>query len=172
MSLDASTLPFSPFLIVVTLLYALISATVTGPTIIHRELDHSGWHTTCQSDLNAKIAASRRPDQVVPQVPNVGGILCGMFPELGDLCAIIPDPNAMARETERRARVNEEQRLARAASSTTDACACAAQLFSEIERLSVALYTASGRAFTPAAIANRDVGLTRALNAPQCKMEG
>ncbi|MEM9699410.1 MAG: hypothetical protein AAF943_11530 [Pseudomonadota bacterium] len=172
MSLDASTLPFSPFLIVITLLYALISATITGPTIIHRELEQSDWHATCQSNLNAEITATRRPDQVVPQVPDVGGMLCGMFPELGDLCMMIPDPNAMARETERRACAIEAQRLARAASGTEGTCACAAQLFTETERLSVALYAASGRAFTPSAIANRDVGLSRALNAPQCKMEG
>ena len=172
MSLDASTLPFSPFLIVVAQLYALISASVTGPTIIHRELEHSGWHATCLSDLNAKITATRRADQVVPQVPDVGGMLCGMFLELGDLCAIIPDPNAMARETERRAREIEAKRLARAATYTADACGCAAQLFAETERLSVALYAASGRAFKPAGIANRDIGLTRALNAPQCKIEG
>lgn len=172
MSFDLSTLPFSPLLIIVGLGYSGISAVATGPEIIRRENEQAGWHATCQSKIRADIEAARRPDQLIPQVPDIGGMICSAYPELGELCQIIPDPNAAARAAEARARELEDARIARATSGAGNACACAEELFIENQRLSVTLYAASGRFLSPPVVSNRETGLTRALNSPQCQQEG
>lgn len=172
MSFDFSSLPFSPFLVIFGLSYAGVSAMATGPEIIRRELEQFGWHKECQSEIQADIQATRRPDQLIPQVPDIGEMICSAYPELGNLCHMIPDPNSAARAAEARARELENARIARATSGASDACSCAEQLFIEEQRLSVALYAASGRFFSPPVVINRDTGLTRALNSPQCKREG
>jgi hypothetical protein len=149
-----------------------LSALVTGPAIISRENEKSGWHALCQSKLITEIAAAARPDQLIPQVPDVGGILCDAYPELGQLCQLIPDPNAVAREAELELREMEEQRIQRAASGTADSCSCAEQVFVEEQRLSIAIYAASGRLITPPSVAERDAGLSRALRSSSCALEG
>lgn len=172
MSFDLSTLPFSPLLIIVGLGYAAVSATATGPEIVRRELEKSGWRATCQSEIQADIQATRRPDQLIPRVPDIGGMICSAYPELGNLCQIIPDPNAAALAAEAQARELENARIARATSGAGAACSCAEQLFIEEQRLSVALYAASGRFLSPPVVISRDTSLTRALNSLQCKREG
>ncbi|WP_299149543.1 hypothetical protein [uncultured Tateyamaria sp.] len=158
MSLDASTLPINPFLLITTAAYAGASALITGPEIIHRELANSGWQQTCQSEL---IARSR---QGVPHVPDVGGLVCGLFPDLGDLCEMIPDPNAMMRS-------NADQ-ASQMASDSVSACACAQDVLVQDKRISVAIYAASGRLVATPALRNRETGLVRALHSPACKREG
>lgn len=172
MSFELSSLPFSTFLIIVGLGYAGASALVIGPEIIRRENKQSGWHTTCQSQIQANIQATRRPDQLIPQLPDISGMICDAYPELGNLCQMIPDPTAAMRAAETRARGLESTRIARATSDAGNACACAEQLFIEEQRLSVALYAASGRFLSAPVVNNRDTGLKRALNSPQCKWEG
>ena len=172
MSFDLSTLPFSPLLIIVGLGYAGISAVATGPEIVRRENEQLGWHATCQLKIQTDIEATRRPDQHIPQVPDIGGMICSAYPELGDLCQIIPDPSAVARAAEARALELDDARIARATSGAGNACACAEQLFIENQRLSVTLYAASGRFLSPPVVSNREAGLTHALNSPQCQQEG
>lgn len=172
MSIDFSSAPFSPFLIFIGLGYAVISANVTGPVMVGRELENAGWHSTCQSQLTADLHASRRPETVIPQVPDLGGMLCGVYPELGELCQLIPDPTAAARAAHDQARVLEDARLARATSGLADACTCAEQVFTEQQRWAVTLYAASGRLIEPHVLANREIGLSQAFRSPLCAVEG
>lgn len=172
MSFDLSTLSFSPLLIIVGLGYAGISVVATGPEIIRRENENAGWHSTCQSQLTADLHASRRPETVIPQVPDLGGMLCGVYPELGELCQLIPDPTAAGRAAQEQARALEDARLARATSGLADACSCAEQVFTEQQRWAVALYAASGRLIEPPVLANRELGLSQALRSPLCAVEG
>lgn len=174
MSIDASTLPVSPVFVIAVLGYAAIAALLTGPTIASRELARSGWHEDCQANLVAEIAANSRPERIIPQVPDVGGLLCRVYPELGDLCGLIPDPNATARETETRLRAAEQDRLRQAASGTANQCTCAEQVYIEDQRVSLALYAASGRLVTPIAVSGREAALSRAVKSPVCarQLEG
>lgn len=171
MSIDFSSAPFSPFLILVAVGYAVISSEVTGPEMVRRENENAGWHATCQSQLAADLQASRRPETVIPQVPDLGGMLCGVYPELGELCQLIPDPNAAARAAQEQARALDEARLERATEGLADACSCAEQVFTERKRWAVALYAASGRLLTPQVLANREAGLSQALHSPVCAVE-
>tara|TARA_R110002072_G_scaffold266193_3_gene425043 strand:+ start:1040 stop:1558 length:519 start_codon:yes stop_codon:yes gene_type:complete len=172
MSIDASTLPFSPTFFVVLITYGAISAYGTGPQIIARENIRDDWQATCQADLVADLETTRRADRVIPQVPDVGGMLCSAIPELSQLCEMIPNPNTAAREAERRLREAEDARILRAAASTASACSCAEQVFLGEEFVGVALYAASGRLLESPVLQNRTAALTRALHSPACQLEG
>lgn len=172
MSLDASTLPVSPIFVIAAVGYAAVSALITGPEITAREMAKSNWQATCQSELITDLETTRRPDQIILQVPDVGGMICAVYPELSDLCAIIPDPNASARAAEDRLRAAEQERLRQAASGTANACSCAKAVYLEEQKLSLALYAASGRLITPQSVKNREAALSRALHSPACQREG
>lgn len=172
MSIDFSSAPFSPFLILVAVGYAVISANVTGPEMVRRENENAGWHATCQSELADNLQASRRPETAIPQIPDLGGMLCGVYSELGELCHLIPDPTAAARAAQEQARALEDARFARASAGLSDACSCAEQVFTEQQRWVVALYAASGRLIEPPVLANRELGLSQALRSPLCAVEG
>lgn len=152
--------------------YAAVSALITGPEIATREIAKSDWQVTCQSELIAELETTRRPDRVIPQIPDVGGIICSVYPELSDLCAIIPDPNAGTRAAEQRLRNVEAERLRQAASGTANACSCAQAVYIEEQKLGLALYAASGRLITTPPVKNREAALSRALHSPACQREG
>lgn len=172
MSIDASTLPISPIFVIAAVVYGAVSALISGPEIASREIARSNWQAACQAALQAQIETTRRPERVIPQVPDVGGLLCGAFPEMADLCAMIPDPNAAMRETERRLQEAEDARIRQASSGSADACTCAEQVYTSSERLSLALYAGSGRLITPQSVEHREAGLMRALRSPACQREG
>jgi len=169
MTPDASTLPISGAVILAALGWAAFSAFASGPEIADREIANSNWQTICKAEITADIRATRRPNQAVPQVPDLGNMLCSVYPELNNLCSMIPDVNAPAREAERRARAAEEARIRRAVAETDDMCACAASVYIEEERLSLALYAGTSRMITPDSVGNRQVALMRALRNPACQ---
>ena len=179
MSVDFSTLPFSPLLVVVGLGYAVFSSEVSGPLMIDRELKKSGWHASCQSDLEADIRTWRGPEPLsMPRLDceSTFGTIYGdqgkaFCDNVGNFKIPIPGLDAL-RDQQDHARAMEQRRMERAASNAPTACACAQDVFVSSERVSVALYAASGRLITTPALANRDAGLSRALNSPLCRGEG
>ena len=172
MSIDASTLPVSPTFVIAAVGYAAVSALIIGPEIATREMALTPLPSPVSYALIADLETTRRSDQIIPQVPDVGGMICAVYPELSDLCAIIPDPSAGARVAEERLRVVEAERLRQAASGTADACSCAQAVYLEDQRLSLALYAASGRLITTPPVKNREETLSRALHSPACQREG
>jgi len=170
MAVDASTLPFSPTLILAAAALAGVSAFVTGPEIARREIARSDWTATCESDLRADLEATRAPRQIIPRGTDCSSTVGLFYPELREICYRLgnPDPAAPAREAERLAREAEEARIRRAASRTGSRCECAETVYIEQERVSLALYAASGRLITPSSVENRQAALSRALNAPAC----
>ena len=168
MSIDASTLPISPTFLIAAVGYAAISALITGPEIASREIARSDWQETCQTKLRAEIEVTRRPNLTIPDVPDIGGLLCGVYPELRELCAMIPDPTAAARATERHLQEAEAARINAAAAGSADQCTCAETVYIEDQRLSLALYAGSGRMITPNSVEHRETALMRALNNPAC----
>jgi len=170
MAIDASTLPFSPTMILAAAAVVGVSAFITGPEIARREIAISNWSAICEADLHADLEAARAPRQVIPRGTDCRSTLGMFYPELGQLCDALgnPDPAAAARDAERRAREAEEARIRRAASRAGSRCECAETVYIEEERLSLALYAASGRLITPSSVENRQAVLSRALNAPAC----
>jgi hypothetical protein len=90
---------------------------------------------------------------------------------VGNFKIPIPGLDAL-RDQQDRARDAEQRRVERAAKAAPSACTCAKDVFVTSERVSVALYAASGRLITTPALANREAGLSRALNSPLCSGEG
>jgi len=170
MAIDALTFPFSPTLIFTIAAIAGLSAFVTGPEIARREIARSNWGATCQAELQVDLEATRAPRQVIPRGTDCSSTLGMFYPELRELCHAIgnPDPAAAARDTERLAREAEEARIRRLAERSGSRCACAETIYIEEERISLALYAASGRLITPSAVENRYAALSRTLNAPAC----
>lgn len=152
MSVDFSTLPFSPLLVVVGLGYAVFSSEVSGPLMIDRELKKSGWHTSCQSALEADIRNWRGPGPLeMPRLDceSTFGTIYGdqgkaFCDNVGNFKIPIPGLDAI-RDQQDRAREAEQRRIQRAASNAPSACICAQDVFVSSERISVALYAASGR---------------------------
>lgn len=170
MAVDASTLPNSPTIILTAAVIAALSAFVFGPEIARREIAHSDWGANCETELRADLEATRAPRQVIPNGTDCSSTLGMFFPELRDICYQLgnPDPAAAARAAERRAREAEEARIRRMAARSGSRCACAETVYIEEERVSLALYAASGRLITPSSVENRQAALSRALNAPAC----
>ena len=170
MAVDASTLPFSPILILSAAAVAGVSAFITGPEIARREIARSDWAAICAADLRADLEATRAPRQVIPNGTDCGSTLGMFYPELRELCYVLgnPDPAAAVREAERRAREAEEARIRRAAARSGSRCQCAETVYIEEERIALAMYAASGRLITPSSIDNRQAALARALNSPAC----
>lgn len=170
MAVDASTLPFSPTMIFAAAAMAGVSAFVTGPEIARREIARSDWGVICEADLQADLEATRAPRQVIPSGTDCSSTLGMFYPELREFCFQLgnPDPAAAAREAARRAREAEEARIQRLAARSGSRCSCAESLYIEKERISLAMYAASGRLITPSAVENREAALSRALNTPTC----
>jgi hypothetical protein len=170
MSFDTPTMAIAPVTFLATAAYTAFSLFVSGQVIGSREIERSDWTAQCHTTITTVLESQRKPAKVIPNVPNVGDLLCSVYPELQQVCDMIPDPSAHAREIERLARAAEDARIANAARGAADRCACAEAVYLEDERISLALYAATARLHRPNAIKNRTALLTRALNGPACSV--
>ena len=170
--MDFQNLPMDPRFVLSVALYGAISAFITGPELTIREIDNSDWSTVCEHALLAELESNRAPAEVIPTVPDVGDLIRGISPELAPLFDMIPDPSAAARETARRAALAEDARIARAAEGITDRCSCAVAVYAAEERVGIALWAASARIVKTSAVADRKIGLARALHGPACQFDG
>ena len=170
MSLDASTLPFSPTMILAAAGFAALSAFVTGPEIARREIERSNWGLICATELRADLEATRAPRAAIPQRTDCRSMLSMFDPQLGDLCGAFGNVDLMApaREAERALREADEARIQGAASRSGSRCECAESVYIEEERLALALYAGSARLIEQSPIKNRQAALTRSLNSPAC----
>lgn len=150
MPIDASTLPLSPNFILTAAAVAGAVAFIVVPEVTHREIARSGWAAICEADIHADLEATRAPRQFIPEGTDCRSTFGKFYRELGALCDVIGnvDPAAPARDAERRLREAEDARIRRAAAKTGSRCECAETLYIEEERLSLAVYVASGRSHT------------------------
>ena len=172
MPFDVNTLPGGGALIVTGLIYAGVSAFVTGPVIGQRVIIKSGWAEQCKISLQAQIS-TKEPAPTFP--PTIG---CkSLFGWYGDQGAAfcrrygdrfkLPFMDQLAAH-QRRLKQARERRLTMAASSAPTRCACAASLTLEKQRVSFAIYAGSIRLITPTPIKNLRAALTSALHSPLC----
>ena len=179
MSIDISSFPINPLAVISVAIYVGFSAKVSGPEIIDRELERDGWYATCETKLQADISTWRGPEPL--ETPKLDceatfGVIYGdqgkeFCDKYGNFNIPIPGLNLLE-EQQRHAREAEERRIARAAAGTASTCTCAQEVFTASQRVAVALYAASGRTITTAALKSRENGLSRALRSPACTQEG
>ena len=82
MPIDVSTLPGGGALVVTGLIYAGISAFVTGPVIGARTIQKSGWNAQCAAGLNTQISTDAPAPTFTPQI-NCRSIF-GWYGDQGD----------------------------------------------------------------------------------------
>lgn len=168
MLIDMNNAPVSPVFVLAAAAYGALSVFATGPEIASREIARSDWQMSCAATLTQELETSRAPQTVIPEVPDLGGMLCSVYPEFRDLCALVPGPNAAAREAQARLQRAEDARIAEAVSRVGDQCSCAQTVYLKEEYLSLGLYAASGRLITPQVVEHRDAALAQALRSPAC----
>lgn len=171
-----NTLPIGGGLLVGLLAYAGVSAFVTGPMIGSRMIEMSGWYENCPAALRAEAQAQTSPGQVIPRT-DCASLIGSIMPELGALCHQYGNPDfggpmsEMMREQERLRREAEERRLNAAASRSSSACSCAANVLLEEDRVAFALHAGSARLITPPEIASLENSLERARRRSSCSPE-
>ena len=170
---DTPQLPLTGGTLVACAAYSAVSLLVTGPIVGERTIEKAGWSRQCEAGLEAEITAQRPAPRIIPRT-DCQSILGGWMPELGRLCRDLGNPDFggpaadLLREQERLRQEAEEQRVANAAARSGTRCSCAAAVFVEEQRLSLALYAGSARLITPAPIKDLQSELTRALHGPAC----
>lgn len=156
--------------------YALLSAFVTGPELLHREAELKlGWSQQCKQIVYEQLKDNQPRQETIPQI-NLGGLMDGLFgggasTAFGDVIKpvqdVIDSSNQHARQIER---MNEE-RLRRKAQASGSRCSCAVTMLTE-HRVSLGLYAASGRLITPSIFRDLEASLRNTLRVQRCNQEG
>ncbi|MGB7433205.1 MAG: hypothetical protein WA921_12135 [Ahrensia sp.] len=169
--MEIKDLPISGMTVIAAVGYAAISYLVTGPLVVDRTVQKSGWVAQCQRDLHGEIQSSRQVPEFTPQL-DCNSIL-GMFGNEGQqLCRKYGNFKVplfdQLNDYQRRIQEQEEARLAQAADASTYRCDCAVSLTQETRRIPFALHAGSARLITPAAIKNLNSELQTSLRSPLC----
>ena len=160
------------------LLYAGVSAFVTGPVIGERMADkHVGWDRVCPAQIRAQIQADDPPAPSVPRL-DLCGMLFGVYGSDGAAyCDMHGDhlnspANQLIDRTNQQRQKAREWREDKAVSQAATRCECALTLTLERRRTDFALHAGSLRFVTPAPVRGLRTELATALNSPQCALKG
>jgi len=151
--------------------YGLLSAFVTGPSVIlPREAEKLGWSEQCKTIVIAELRQSQPHEEFVPQVDYrdmakgwLGRDAEPLLQLLEPLGQVMDQANA---QKERVRRLNEA-RLQRKAQAAGSRCDCAVSMVGE-QRIAIGLYTGTGRLVTPPLFQNLASELQTALRSPRC----
>ena len=168
----ANNLPLSGSVIVAGLLYAGISAFITGPLIADRLIETSGWDTLCQQTIKRDMLSRREITPVSPSA-KCNRMLFFMGRDGQELCGLLGNPDFAPlldplADQKRRLREAKNKRLETLAAKSGSRCSCAVSTTFETKRLSFALYAGSARIVEPNAIKNLHAALSSNLHAPIC----
>ncbi len=155
------------------ILYAAGSMFVTGPLVIERTVEKSGWASRCEQTVHEEVR-SHAGTQTEPPAMSCDMILGSMDSRMrelmrtfgGDAACNMLDMKRQQAEVLRQAKAS---RLQSAMGQATSRCDCAISHLTENKRIAIGLYAGSARLITPAAIRNLDSHLNAALHAPACK---
>ena len=156
------------------ILYAAGSMFVTGPLVVARSVEKSGWVARCERSVQDEIR-SRASTQVTPPTMNCDVILGSMDPRVRELMGKFgADAACKAMDLKRQQDELAQQAQARLVQSALEQsgsrCACAVSHLAENKRVAIGLYAGTARLITPAAIRNLNAHLKAALHAPACKL--
>lgn len=177
MSYETAGLPIAGGIILAGVLYALVSAFVTGPMIGERMAAKTGWERQCPAQIRADIISKSPP---APKLPRLDcNMIFGLFgPDGEDYCRAYGrhfEDNPINRAldfSQDAARNVQKQRMEHAASMAETRCSCALVLTIERRRVDLALHAGSLRLITPASVRGLHGELTNALNMPRCAAKG
>jgi len=156
--------------------YALFSAFVSGPELLHREaILKVDWPQQCTRIVHQELQDKQPQQETMPQI-DLGGLFDGMFGRgtsrtyddvINPMQKIIDLSNVHENAL---AHANEE-RLRKKAEAAGSRCACAVTMLTE-HRVSLGLYAASGRLVTPGVFKDLDSSLQTSLRSSRCSQGG
>lgn len=156
--------------------YALFSAFVSGPELVHREAELKiGWQQQCMRIVYRELQDKQPRQETMPQI-DLGGLIDGLFGRGASTAyrdVIDPVQNVIDQSNEhtnRLARANEE-RLRKKAEAAGSRCACAVTMLTE-HRVALGLYAASGRLVTPSLFKDLGGSLQTSLRSTRCSRGG
>lgn len=169
MSTEPYGLPIGSGIAGTVVVYGLFSAFISGPVILERETQKSGWHNQCHAIVETQIRQSQPTPKSVPRFKfeSLFGGNDEASEVFGKLFAPLDDVLDQQYETLDRAKAFNEQRLQTKAREAGSRCNCAATMLSE-NRIALGLYAGSGRIVTPPLFKNLNAELKTALNSPRC----
>lgn len=169
--MDFKDLPFNGMTLIGAIGYGALSLAVTGPLVIDRTVQKSGWIAQCQRSLHEEIRSGEDVPAFTPQMDC--NSIFGMFGREGQqLCHQygnfkLPFMDQL-NEYQQRIQKQKNMRLAQAAKSSAYRCDCAVSLTQETRRIPFALYAGSARLFKPTAVKNLASELETSLRSPLC----
>ncbi len=155
------------------ILYAAGSMFVTGPLVIERTVEKSGWASRCEQTVHEEVR-SHDGTQTKPPAMSCDMILGSMDSRVRDLMRTFGGDAAckmldMKRQQEEIVRQAKAMRVQSAMGQAASRCDCAISHLTENKRIAVGLYAGSARLITPAVIRNLESHLRASLYAPACK---
>ncbi|MEJ0017582.1 MAG: hypothetical protein WDN25_13650 [Acetobacteraceae bacterium] len=154
--------------------YALVSAYVTGPLVMERTTEKSGWARTCQQQVRNQTERQQSPGFVLPKLDYCAAILGGIYGAQGEaFCGKHGGslPFNMLNDLQRQQEAARQSRIDQAASSAATRCECAVSTVLEDRRTAFAIYAGSFRLITPMPVKALRSELRVALNSPACAMK-
>lgn len=169
--MDFNNLPIGGMTLVTALVYGAFSLAVTGPLVIDRTIEKSGWIAQCQRSLHEEIRASEDAPALTPQLDCDS--IFGMFGREGRrFCGKYGNFNLpvfdQLNDFQRRIQKQREARLDQAAEASAYRCDCAVSVTEEKNRIPFALYAGSARMITPTAVKNLSSELQTSLHSSAC----
>lgn len=154
------------------LVYIGASMYVTGPLVMERTIEKSGWVSQCERRLQDDMRRSQVPAPSVPSI-DCRSVLGAMGPEMRRMLEVLGGEAAceIIDQKKRQQELVEElkrQRLTAALSHADTRCRCAVSELIERKRLPFALYAGSARIVTPSAVRSLSSELEASLHAPAC----
>ena len=169
--MEFKDLPFNGMTLIGVIGYAALSLAVTGPLVIDRTVQKSGWIAQCQRSLHEEIRSGEDVPAFTPQIDC--NSIFGIFGRDGQqLCREygnfkLPFVDQL-NEYQQRIQKQKDARLAQAADASAYRCDCAVSLTQETRRIPFALYAGSARLIKPTAVKNLASELQTSLRSPLC----
>lgn len=172
MSIDQNLLNSGGGIVVAGLLYGAASMYVTGPLVMERMAEKSGWLARCEARVKTELRTRKSSTAETPEI-SCEDILDSLDPQAVQLIRIFGGEIACQMiDAQNRARRSAEKlkslALDAALSNKGAACSCALSEVSEAKRGSFAIHAGSARTIRPTAVGNLDGALEGALATPQC----
>lgn len=154
------------------LIYVGASMYVTGPLVMERTIEKSGWVSQCERRLQDDMRRSQAPAPSVPSI-DCRSVLDAMGPEMRRMLEVLGG-NAACQIIDQKKRQQEliedlkQQRFEASLSGAESRCRCAVSGLIEQKRSAFALYAGSARIVTPSAVRSLSSELEATLHAPAC----
>ncbi|MGJ8572286.1 MAG: hypothetical protein ACSHXI_16470 [Hoeflea sp.] len=169
--MDMSNLPLAGGTILGIAVFIFFSMFVSGPWVIERQLEQSGWQQICHRQLTEEITSSAPQSSFVPEI-NCTSIF-GMFGTEGhEYCQKYGDFKIpfmdQLQQFQRESQELDRRRQEFAVENSAYRCDCAVSLTLENQRIPFAIYAGSARLVTPSAVKNLSSELQTAMRSSYC----